>query len=257
MSDLQRRAVLMVEREVLCCMSSLVATLANGFPDDLSGMRTRDYPGWSLREQAMELAAPVLDYESAAREAGWRKVAEDAGSEQWQLGDGEDAELAAGAEDACYGSDIEPHECEVYEHWAVSQWLAEKLAAKGERVDTDFAGLNIWGRTTTGQAISSDDVIAAIVTETGYASAATGHTLDPAKETQPMDLAQLAERIRSFRDDAALADPHGKDHQTADIYLREALDLAATPTQDADRERRLRAWAAGAGILANADLPST
>ena len=61
-------------------------------------------------------------------------------------------------------------ELEVFEHWAVSTWLAEKLEAKGEKVDRDFAGLNVWARTTTGQAIALDSVIEAIVSETGYAS---------------------------------------------------------------------------------------
>ena len=37
-------------------------------------------------------------------------------------------------------------------------------------MDTDFAGLNVWARTTTGQAISIDAVIEAIAKETGYAS---------------------------------------------------------------------------------------
>jgi len=40
---------------------------------------------------------------------------------------------------------IDPYEWEIYEHWAVSQWLADKLIAQDERVDTDFAGLNILG----------------------------------------------------------------------------------------------------------------
>src|SRR5258707_13415197 len=48
---------------------------------------------------------------------------------------------------------------EVYEHWAVSPWLASKLAAQGEKVNMDFANLNVWARTTTGQQISGDSVI--------------------------------------------------------------------------------------------------
>jgi hypothetical protein len=50
-------------------------------------------------------------------------------------------------------------EREVLEHWIVSDWLAERLAQRGETVDQDFAGLTIWGRTTTGQPIECDDVI--------------------------------------------------------------------------------------------------
>ena len=48
---------------------------------------------------------------------------------------------------------------EAYEHWLVTDWLADKLAAKGEMVTKDFMGLTIWGRTCTGQAIYLDNVI--------------------------------------------------------------------------------------------------
>lgn len=52
---------------------------------------------------------------------------------------------------------------EIYEYWAVSGWLAQKLQKQGERVDMDFYGLCIWGRTCTGQAILLDAVICSIV----------------------------------------------------------------------------------------------
>lgn len=168
---LQRRAARLVSQEVHACMSSLVATLArsNGAIDrnenDLAG----------LVEQAAELSYNVLDYESAASEAGAHIAQRDDGLfwlEGLDPAEGNEgyATAAEAASDYCSFNDIEPHECEVYEHWAVSSWLAEKLIAKGERVDTDFAGLNVWARTTTGQAISADSVIEAITTETGYAS---------------------------------------------------------------------------------------
>lgn len=50
-------------------------------------------------------------------------------------------------------------EHEILEHWIVSDWLANKLAAHGETVDEDFAGLAIWSRATHGQEIAEDDVI--------------------------------------------------------------------------------------------------
>lgn len=75
-----------------------------------------------------------------------------------------DAE-ARGWQEVCdeYGLDPETHE--VYEHWLVSSWLARKLEAEGEVVG-EFAGLTIWGRTTTGQAIYIDGVIETITAET-------------------------------------------------------------------------------------------
>lgn len=133
----------MVQREVLCCMSSLVLTLVRGHEE------CADKDLNSLCEQASELAAPVLDYEEAAIQAGWEN-----NGGIWGHDDFADAETDA--QRACWKSDVEPYEWEVYEHWAVSQWLADKLIAQGERVDTDFAGLNIWARTTTGQAIGMD-----------------------------------------------------------------------------------------------------
>jgi|GEM_PF-3484884 len=53
---------------------------------------------------------------------------------------------------------------EVYEYYAVTPWLAEKLKAQGELV-TEFFNLIIWGRQTTGQAIHMDTVIDDITRE--------------------------------------------------------------------------------------------
>ncbi len=58
-----------------------------------------------------------------------------------------------------------PDDRDALEHWIVSDWLAEKLARHNEIIDADFAGLAIWGRTATGQAIQYDDVIVAIAEE--------------------------------------------------------------------------------------------
>jgi hypothetical protein len=63
---------------------------------------------------------------------------------------------------ACNDNRIEPHTEEAYEHWIVSDWLADRLAEKGEMVTKDFLGLTIWGRCGTGQAIFLDAVIEAI-----------------------------------------------------------------------------------------------
>lgn len=57
---------------------------------------------------------------------------------------------------------------EVYEWWLVTDWLADKLAAKGEVVIR--AGSlcdSIWGRCCTGQAILLDGVISKIAEEMG------------------------------------------------------------------------------------------
>lgn len=59
--------------------------------------------------------------------------------------------------------DTEPQE--VYEWWAVSSWLADRLAEHDEVLHRDLYGLIVWGRCTTGQAILLDGVIVAITRE--------------------------------------------------------------------------------------------
>lgn len=164
--DIINRAERLVRQEVLLCVSHVVSTLANGYGADI---RTGYAPAGrdlnDLIEQAFELASPVPDYEEAAREAGWN--ADTSGSDRvscFKRDDGEVLSAATWAE-ACEFEGIEPYDWEVYEHWAVTEWLADKLIAHGEKVDKDFANLNVWARTTTGQSISMDSVIVAIATE--------------------------------------------------------------------------------------------
>lgn len=77
--------------------------------------------------QAKYLLEPVSDYEEAAREAGY------------------DGSLG-GEEEWCRENDIGPYDRVVSEHWIVSDWLAEKLVEKGEKVDRNLAGLKVWAR---------------------------------------------------------------------------------------------------------------
>jgi len=166
----QARASRLIQQEVRACVSSLVSTLANG-----AGVASTDLN--ALTEQALELCLPILDYEEAAYEAGWAKSTEgwfwrkptadeieDGTADFYFLRSGPFVRSdATTARDLCDAEDIEPHELEIFEHWIVSDWLADKLEAKGENVDREFAGLTVWARTTTGQAISIDAVIESIV----------------------------------------------------------------------------------------------
>ena len=156
-------AEILVAREVHYCVSSLVSTLASGFGAITTPHGARSDDMGDLIEQAFELACPIDDWEEAAIQEGWTWN-ENAGafnhndSDPWLIESGDWREL-------CEAVDIEPYQREVFEHWIVSDWLADKLAEKGEKVDKDFAGLTVWARTTTGQGIASDSVIEQIVAD--------------------------------------------------------------------------------------------
>lgn len=136
----------LVSREVHCCVSSLVSTLASGYGASHSSVDLEE-----ATEQAFELACPIEDWENAATDNGWH-------------GDDEDS-----ARQFCEDENVDPYEREVYEHWIVSDWLADHLIKRGEKVDKDFCGLTVWARTTTGQAIANDYVIDDILRELGEA----------------------------------------------------------------------------------------
>lgn len=133
----------LVRREAHYCVSFLVSTVAAGY-----GGFTQSDSLNELIEQAFELSTPVDDWESAAIDEGFTVS---------------DAFISSGWQNLCEEEGIDPHEREVFEHWAVSDWLAGKLAEKGEKVDTDFGGMTVWARTTTGQGIAQDAVIEQIV----------------------------------------------------------------------------------------------
>jgi hypothetical protein len=52
----------------------------------------------------------------------------------------------------------EPELVEALEHWIVEDWFAHDLKERGELVG-DMLGMTVWGRTTSGQAISMDYVV--------------------------------------------------------------------------------------------------
>ncbi|QIG74365.1 hypothetical protein EVC08_053 [Rhizobium phage RHph_N65] len=152
----------LVTREVHYCVSSLVSTLAKHDGQSLDLPSNDDLA--QLTEQAFELALAIDDYEEAAIQEGWTRNAHNGmfiapvGSET-RMADYDDWR------ELCEDNDIEPYQREVFEHWIVSDWLADKLAEKGEKVDKDFAGMTVWARTTSGQGIAADSVIQAIAAD--------------------------------------------------------------------------------------------
>jgi len=150
----------LVRREVHYCVSTLVATLARASGMSQSAIDA-DREVWELLNAAAELSYPIDDWEEAARGAGWAKSRHPG---RFEHGDGEELE-ALDWRDVCEKKNIDPYQWEIFEHWIVSDWLADKLEAKGEKIDRDFAGMTIWARTTSGQAIAADSVIEAICAE--------------------------------------------------------------------------------------------
>ena len=158
----------LVAREVHYCVSSLVSTLAGSYGNRLPGEQEEMR---SLLDQAFDLARPIEDFESAAMDAGWEDVTGDGFPPCTQFRDKTDGMnyACSGWDELCMHFNIDPYEREVYEHWIVSDWLADQLIKRGEKVDKDFCGLTVWARTTTGQAIAADYVIDDILRELGEA----------------------------------------------------------------------------------------
>jgi hypothetical protein len=103
------------------------------------------------------------DFEEAALQNGWtqKKNGKFYNKENKETSDAETFEAL------CEEQNIDAYEYagDIYEHWIVSDFLADKLENHGHRVLKDFFGMTIWCRPTTGQAILLDYVISAICEE--------------------------------------------------------------------------------------------
>ena len=151
----QRITARLVEREVIYCVSSLVYELqkkADEFPD--------------YTDDLYSSAIGLPDYEEAASQAGWEQLPDDDERGEFINADGETSD-ADDWQELCEEQNIDTsdYEPEVFEHWIVSDFLADKLEAHGERVLRDFFGLTVWCRCTTGQSISIDGVIQQIAAD--------------------------------------------------------------------------------------------
>lgn len=123
----------------------------------------------SLASKAADLSAPILDYAAAARAAGWTTADMTPGMFVSNSLVDDESGLAVTHEgdweSLCDEFGYDPYNLDVHQHWAVSDELARKLAANGQRVDIDFAGIAVWARTSSGEFIWNDDVIQKIASE--------------------------------------------------------------------------------------------
>lgn len=138
-------------REVIYCVSSLVSELAR---KDDSGTLLEEFP------DLFQGAPSFGDWTCSECFNCWEGEPDDSECPECkQESDPEPNHTSGGS----YISGFEPTEySEIYEHWIVSEWLAGKLAGKGEAVEKDFYGLTVWGRSCTGQGIALDGVISEI-----------------------------------------------------------------------------------------------
>lgn len=106
------------------------------------------------------------DFRACAEDNGWRCNDDE---QIYQGDEDEDNPLIVGSwEEACEidNLDFDDYRDPIFEHWIVSNWLADKLQDLGERVLHNFMGINaIWCRSTTGQPIAMDFVIEEVVSE--------------------------------------------------------------------------------------------
>lgn len=138
-----------VKQDVIYCVSSLVYEVSK-----MSG----EAGNISLQEQCYNLSESEPDYQEAATDAGWSMNSD---GDFVHEGQADVENYDSDWQSLCEQENINTYDyrSEIYEHWIVSPWLANKLEAYGQVIDHDFMGLTIWGRTTTGQSISMDYVI--------------------------------------------------------------------------------------------------
>ena len=166
----QRIRSKLVEREVVHCVSSLVSHFAQNDGalegsdysyDDVHDLCTRRYDHADkieeLNDEIETWENSIVDLETEVEDARGRKLAKiqaDLTAARATVN-----ELTTRREELQEEQDGDGDE--VYEHWAVTTWFAEKLKEHGETTGELF-DLTIWGRTCTGQAIAMDCVIAEI-----------------------------------------------------------------------------------------------
>ncbi len=143
---LQRVGDMVVNREVLLCLSApleeWIHNNPNDFPEWCENLYTNP-DSWTAGDCADWLEERGIDLEiDADLNVTWGIVEDD-------------DECREGLQDLVRDNS----ECaEVFEWWAVSSWLAEYLRENGH-VMLDWYGIDVWGRETTGQAIKMDGVI--------------------------------------------------------------------------------------------------
>jgi hypothetical protein len=138
--DYEQQARRFVECHVLLCQSALIEQLLAR--NDIPGFTWDDVT--NLYDDGVDAIEEYLTHQTDLAPDDWHELPFD--------------EREALARD--HGFEPEPQE--IYEWWAVTPYLAERLSEVGQPIlDNDFG--KWWGRTCTGQAIYADGVIARLL----------------------------------------------------------------------------------------------
>jgi hypothetical protein len=166
-ADFQRACGDFVARHVQQCASSFIYSLAQS--DEAQSALEVD--GDEL-QSIMQRAADADDYrdQNDGSVEVIRAIDPSEGKEAFTYnhdgepsGDYYDDELEAWLDAYEASGQDQPNGAECYEHWMITRDLSYWLEKRGESVSRDIVGFCIWGRCTSGQAISIDHVIASIV----------------------------------------------------------------------------------------------
>lgn len=153
----------LVSREVHYCVSSMVSSLQSEDACSAIGVDFEDVLAVCVQD---DWKTPVTDYLQSADSETMADVVEYMGVEptgaDWFLALITHLEDTDGWQEVADYCRLDPDTVEAYEHWIVSNWMAGQLEEMGEMVSRDLLGLTIWGRCTTGQSISMDQVILTI-----------------------------------------------------------------------------------------------
>lgn len=154
--------------------STIINTLANAWlQENADEALDRFTPGKPRQDRkalsdlalrANEVADPFIDFEAAARAAGW-DVAPEGNPNEATFVNGTAESFCRDWADLCASYEIEPTAPEVaLDHLVVTSWLADRLAEKGQVIHRDFAGLNLWTRASASE-VEQDETILAIAVE--------------------------------------------------------------------------------------------
>jgi hypothetical protein len=115
-------------------------------------------------EHAIDRISISQDFEAAATDEGWEvysgqvDIQGDVNPTYVNINT-DAASFADNYQQLCEEQDIEPHESEAMEYYAVSEALGRNLKGRGEKVAINLYGMNVWARFGSGQGVHMDSVI--------------------------------------------------------------------------------------------------